>query len=315
MAQAKGSRGQVVIDFETTYGSDPVAADGILMPINTFSLQAKRNQIIPATITGTRNPVMPIDGNNDCSGGAVVPVDAINFGYWLRALLGVPDTTGALAPYTHVFSVPLAVESMVVDLGYTDVGQYFKFNGAKLSSMAIDFGGDAELVANLEFMAAKSTLTQAAYDTPTGLEFIRFGQFQLAVEEGGAPSTIVGTVNLTISNNLDPNSYVIGGGGIRGDLPEGVVAVSGTLRALFTDEVLYEKALDSTETSLKITADNTVESIEFYLPELKFTPATPVLVNGGIWAELPFAAYYSDNVGATAFQVTLINSHEAYVAS
>jgi len=313
MPQAKGSRSQVVFDWETAYGADPSSVNGAILPFNTFGLRSNRNQIVPATITGTRNPVMPIQGNMDCRGPVTVPVDVTNFGFWLKALLNVPATTGG-PTYVHTFKVPTSLLSMVLELGILDIPYYLKFNGVKVNSLSIDFGQDAELVANVDLMAAKETGSASPYDAVVAMEtFTRFTMRQLTIAEGGASSSIIGTGNITVSNNLDGNSFVIGGGGIRGALPSQVVEVSGNIRAMFTSATLYNKAVNTTESSLKLTATNGTNVLEIFLPELHYQQTgIPVETPGGIWAELNFVGYYENSAEETAFQVKLTNGKASY---
>lgn len=315
MAQAKGSYSQIVFQFESTYGADPGSPAGALLPFNSFGLRSDRNQIVPATITSTRNPVMAIEGNMDCKGPAVVPVDAINFGFWLKALLGAPTEGGGGGPtYVHTYKVPTAVPSMVLEAGFLDIPYYLKFNGVKVNSMSINFGEDAELVANLDLIAAKETGSATPFDASVAMQtFSRFTMAQLIIAEGGSTSSIIGTANMTIKNNLDGNSFVIGGGGVRGDLPEGVVEVSGNIKAMFTSSTLYAKAVASTESSLKITATNGTNVLEFFVPELHYKQSgIPIETPGGIWADLNFLGYYENNADSTAFKVTLTNGFATY---
>jgi hypothetical protein len=285
------------------------------LPFNSFGLRSDRNQIVPATITGTRNPVMAIEGNMDCKGPAVVPVDAINFGYWLKALLGAPTEGGGVGPtYVHTYKVPTAVPSMLLEAGFLDIPYYLKFNGCKVNSMSIDFGQDAELVANLDLMAAKETGSSSPFDASVAMQtFTRFTMKQLAIEEGGSSAICIGTGNISIKNNLDGSSYCINGGGVRGDLPEGVVEVSGNIKAIFSSATLYAKAVASTESSLKLTATNGSNVLEFLVPELHYKQSgIPIETPGGIWVELNFLGYYENNADSTAFKVTLTNTLSTY---
>jgi hypothetical protein len=136
------------------------------------------------------------------------------------------------------------------------------------------------------------------------------------IQEGGSDIAYLSAVDLTLENNLDGNSYVIGGGGVRRELPEGLVKVSGTITALFESMALYRKAIAFMETSLKIiwtlgtgagTAGN--ESLEILIPELKFSKETPVIDGpGGILYKGPFEAYYDNAMEATAIQAILKNA-------
>jgi hypothetical protein len=314
MAQARGSQAKLLMDFESTYGADPVSAASVLAPFNTCDLVTKRDRIDPKTITGSRNPVMPIEGNVECSGQVVVPVDAVNFGYWLKALFGAPDTTPAADLYDHVFTVPEELPSFLLEIGYTDVDEYFKYNGCKTNGFSIEFlGKEAELTAKIDVMGAKRTLSGTTYDSDPTIEGVdRFQMKQLTIKEGGSSFDLAGSVSIEIKNNLDGESWVIGGGGMRGALPEGVVNVSGTLKAMFTDGTLYGKAIASTETSLELTATNGDNVLTILIPEMKYVESDPKHVPGGIWAELQFGGYYDNSTEESAIQITLTNDHASY---
>jgi len=317
MAQAKGVCSQVVIDFETTYGSDPGSVAGIKMPFNTFSLRANRNVIEPATIRGIRSPAMPSFGNLDVSGPAVVPIDQIAIGYWLKALLGAPDTSGTEAPYTHVYTIGSCsddIPSMVVDLGFTDITKYLKFNGVKIDGFSITAGGDEELTANLDLIGANETSGASAYDSdPTELTFSRFNNFQASLKEGGSEITNVQEVTINIRNNLDPTCYYVSGNGIRGALPSGLCSVNGSIKAFFENLTLYNKAINTTESSLELTFTSGSYSLKIMLNELKYQQSgIEVSTTGGIYVELPFKAYYQDHADATVVKITLVNSHASY---
>jgi hypothetical protein len=147
-----------------------------------------------------------------------------------------------------------------------------------------------------------------------------FDGFQVAViQEGGSDIAYLTAVDLSIENNLDGGNFVLGGGGIRRSIPEGKVKVSGTITALFESMALYNKALNKTETSLKLTYRHgtgigTVgnESLEIYVPELVISKETPIIEGPqGILYRGPFEAYYNNAAEASAVQITLLNAEAA----
>jgi hypothetical protein len=389
MSQAKGALSQVVIDFETTFGSDPVSVAGIVVPFNyPFDLGGSRPlKEANNTNRGRRDAGMPFYGQFDVKGGGTIPIDQIALGYWLRALLGAP-TTGAPASdtidnaaavdkvgdyvgipitghafiagqpvtitgsnnydgthiiysktvneivipavyavetfagdetvvsgvYTHVFKPAAAVESMVVEKGYTNITQYLKANGVKLNKFEMDFGGDGELVAKLDFIGGDEAGSGTPYDvSPTVLAFSRFHNMQASIKEGGATVATVQSGKFAISNDLDNSCYVIdGSGGKRSDVPEGECLVSGALKAMFSDLALLNKALNGTESSLEIKFTAGVYSLTFTFAELLYEYKSPSILKGGIWVEPTFNAYYEDDAGNAAVTVTLVNNHASY---
>ncbi len=322
MAIAKGSKGRLLIDFETTYGQDPSTKNAILVPFNSESINASQNLIEPNTIRGNLNKVAPIRGNLDVGGDITVPLDLINIGYWLKALLNSPDTTGTddgaggtTAPYTHVFKIPDEIPSLVVEKGFTDIGQYFKFNGVKVSSFRLDFGGDGELTAGISVVGkdvANSTISYS--DSPTEEQFIRFNNFQATVLVDGSEENSVTAGSINISTNLDTSIYSIASGGKRGELPVGLFDANGTLTVYFQDMTLLNKAINGEECSLKVKFEiDASKSLEFYFPEVIFERKTPEVSGpAGIQVDLNWRAYFDDNSEETSVKVTLVNDKASY---
>jgi hypothetical protein len=389
--QARGSASQILIDFETVYGADPETPAGISIPYH-FPVDLKQTRPLKASTVHrpNRNPASPFYDNRDVKGSITVPVDQINLGYWLRALLGAPQTAAPAteyldnAPavdkvgdyvgipitghpflagekvtiagttnyngtfeiysktaneivipalyveetfagtetctaeyYTHIFKPASAIESLVIDAGYNNVSQYFKFNGCKLSSLALDFGGAGnELMAKLGITGAKETRSGSPYDAdPDAYTLSKFQNRQLSFEEGGGAYAEIKNGSLTIANDLDEDSF-LANGDTRFALPEGDVLVNGKLSVFFpgeAGEALYDKAVAGTESSLKILLTSGLYSLAFLFPELLYTVDSPHMVKGGVYADLNFQGYYENAAEAAAVVATLINDHSAYV--
>lgn len=317
MAQGKGAKGRVVIQEETTYKTDPAAPDVQKITFDSCSLAQNRAQEQSQSITGNRNPTRAVRGNTDVGGALVCELQAY-IGLLFKATLGAVATTG-VGPYVHTFTVGDELPSLMVEKGFTDIGQYFKYLGVKVASMSLSVSPSGFQRITFNLVGASETPSGAEFDaTPTDLGKQSFDGFAIAtIEEGGAAiASVVGIDNLTINNDLDADQYIIGGQGIRDSLPSGLVSVTGTLKARFEDLTLDNKAVNDTESSLKViytigdglgSADN--ESLEILIPELTFAPNSPP-INGpkGVLVELPFVAYYADSSEASALQIVLKNS-------
>lgn len=317
MAQAKGALSKVLIDFETTFGEDPGSAAGIVMPFNyPFDLGGNRPlKEANNTNRGRRDAGMPFYGQFDVKGGATVPIDQIATGYWLRALLGAPVTTGPVGLiYTHVFTPGSSIESLVVEKEFTNITAYLKANGVKLNKMEVEFGGDGELVAKLDFIGGDETPGGAAYDaSPTALVFSRFHNMQASIQEGGGAVTTIQSGKFAIKNNLDESCYVIdGSGGRRADVPEGECTIDGALKMMFSNLTFLNKGLNGTESSLVIAFTDGDNSLTFEFAEVLYEYKSPSILKGGIWVEPTFQAFLEDDAGDAAVTVTLVNTHASY---
>lgn len=317
MTQALGAKSQLIVQKEATFKTTP-APDGNLLYFINESVRQARPNISSNVITGSRNPTAPVRGNIDVSGSISTELQGF-FLTMLEATFGAVTTTGT-DPYTHVFKVGDSIPSLVIEKGFTDIAQFFLYNGCTVAAMNMGInadGGFQEI--SWDIIGAKETISGTSYETtPTDLGKVSFDDLAVSViEEGGSTlATVTNIDGLTFTNDLDDSVYVVGGLGERASIPAGIVKVTGTLTAMFENLTLYNKAINSTESSLKVTwskgdglgsAGN--ESFEMFLPELVYSPNAPV-VSGprGVVVELPFEAYYADDAAASAMQITVKNS-------
>lgn len=314
MAQARGYMGQVLLDFETAFKTPPVTPAGKIMPFNTFEVTGKRSSVDPKAITGTRNPVEPIKGNLSVEGSIVVPVGLQDVGWWLKAMFGAPTTTGT-TNYTHKYKIGNAQPSLVLQKGFTDAGKYYLYKGCKISTLKMSFGGDGELTASMDILGATEEAGTTTYDAAaTTVPLQRLNNFQASIKEGGTAISTVLSGELNINFGLDGDSYVIGAGGTRGDIPEGIVTVSGSLKTLFTDTSLVDKGINNAESSLELSLSlDANNSLTFTVPELFYEHNTPPLSGpAGVVAELNWKGFYANGADASAIVFTLKNSVASY---
>lgn len=385
MAQARGSKGRMGYQVETSFATMPTTPDLKLLYFENESLQEKINTITSQIIRDNRNPVAPVRGNRDVSGTINTQL-APNIGTLLRAALGANTTTGSTSPYTHTMKVG-DLPSLIVEKGFTDLGKYLLYLGLKISRLNMSARAEGyqaisfDLIGSYEAQALKydaqsgnfvvgNTVTggtsantalikgdndggtsgfltlinttgdfqndEALTDGGTGAAtadgtlggasidssytdpgHAPFDGFSIAtLQEGGSDVACIRSVDITVDNDIDGDTYVIGGGGIRRSANEGIVKVSGTISALFENMVMFNKALRFSETSLKLvwkhgtgagTAGN--EYLELLIPELKFSRETPIIEGPrGILYNGPFEAYYADSAQATAIQLILKNA-------
>lgn len=321
MSQAQGWKGTLGIQKETTFGVDPVSPSLNKVYFETESLSASRGLTTSNTISGTRNPTKPELGNIDVAGDISVEAQAY-IGSMLEGVMGAVTTTGASSPYTHVFKVGTSLPSYVIEKGFTDIAQYFKYNGCKFSKMSVNTTPEGFQKMSFGVMGKKETIGSTSFDsTATDLGKTSFTGFMAAILEGGGSISNVSKLDLNIENALDGGVYVIGGAGTRGAIPEGMVKVSGSIDVLFETVALLTKAIAGTESSLKITytlgtgagtAGN--ELLEILIPELIYSQKSPS-INGpkGVMVSLSFEGYYANSSETSALQITLKNSQAVIV--
>jgi len=318
MTQQRGVSTKILLGFENVAYGTP-ATVGFVLPLNSCGIVGTKARNSPATLTGTRNTVAPFAGNQNVGGPIVIPLDSGAMPYWLIAMFGDPTTTGT-DPYVHEFKVPavtVLMPSFTLEEAFADlaVDVYQRFVGCKIQSLGMIYGGDGELTGEIAVLGSKMTHETSAFDAaPTTVTLARVENFGAAILEGGGALSNATELSINLDFGLDPNSFVIGGGGIRGDIPAGLVTITGNLKTLFEDKTLLEKATGDTESSLKVTVTASATSIlEFEIQELLYSVnGVPVEGPQGLIASLDFVGYYADGGEASNIVARVTNSVVSY---
>ncbi len=317
MPQAKGSNVAIGYQLESTYGSDPGSPDLQKLYYTGEGLQLSRNIIESNTLQSNRNAAAPSLGNHNVAGQLTCELQAY-IGRLLKGVLGSCTTSGT-DPYTHVLKVGTSIPSFTIEKGFTDLGtpQYMKYNGCKIGSMGLNIKPEGFQEVTFNFIGAKETVGTSSFDaTMTDLGKQSWSGFEGTVKEGGSSIATIMEASINVENGLDESIFCLGGAGIRSDLPEGMVKVTGSIKALFDAITLYNKAIGGTESSLEFiftkgtgagSAGN--EKLTITIPELIYEPKTPVVSGpSGIMVDLAFRGYYANDADASAIHMELINT-------
>ena len=118
-------------------------------------------------------------------------------------------------------------------------------------------------------------------------------------------------LSIALDMGLDTDSFVIGGGGVRGQITEGIVGVSGTLTTLFEGITLLTKAINGTESSIKLTITDGGNVLELEMQELEYAvTAPPVDGPQGLRVGMDYQAFYTDGTEASAIVARLTNGDQ-----
>jgi len=323
--QQQGSNTKIIGRSEWQFKTVPTGASAALVvPFVSESLRLSRNLISSNTIRSSRNPQMPVRGNVDVAGDVTFEL-AHQHGLFLHHAFGSYTAVSGAGFFTHTFKVGTLPEGLTLEKQFPDISgtnKFFQYTGCKVNSLKVSIKPEGMIEASVALMGANEILATSSMDTGTAIDLGHdpWDGFQAVITEGGASIATVTEVDFTLDNNLDGNSFVIDGTGKRYSIPAGTAKVTGTLKALFTDVTLYNKAINATESSLVITLTRGTglgttgnEKLTFTIDELIYKPQAPV-VGGpqGVVVELPFEAYYSDGASASAITAVLLSNRTYY---
>lgn len=265
------------------------------------------------SIEGTTN----YDGTYTVQTGTTADVVAILATYVAETFDGGESLEKG--PWTHVFKVGDTMPSFTAQKrmsdGATTIGRFTQ-SGLRVSSLKFDAGTSGELTATVSLSGKQevSAETDLAEETESpGL--LRVNHSDAALYEGGSSYADAKSLSVQIDFGLDQDQFVIGGGGTRGDLPEGMVKVTGSLTSLFKSMNLMTKATNGTETSLRIVWTKGTLSLACEIQEAKYVQKSPPIDGPqGIVAELSYNGHYTDGAAASVVVWTLVNNIPSYAA-
>lgn len=315
MTQAIGVYSKLLLCPEKSLGTVASAVNGKAwaLPFNSISLAASQNTTDPSTITGRRDAVEAIYGNIDVSGQITVPMDSKAIGYWLAFALGSPTTTSVgEGKYKHVFKTSDVQPSASIEKVFNN-GVVLKESGCKVSKLGFSFGGDGELVANIDLVGCKETIEEQAWGNPVNVGMRRYNNFQSSLLIDGQTEQIATEVSVDVDFGIDTEGYAIGGNGYRVRANEGIIKPSGSITVFFDDATYLRKAEQSDEVGIEIGLTHGDNVLKIIMPEVKFNRNSPAIDGPtGITQQMDYSAYYGDSDEEACIIFELTNDVASY---
>jgi len=313
MARAQGARAQMALAFESVYGTPPETGY-VKMPFASATLGAEQPLLESELLGYGRDPLAPIKDALTSDGDVVVPIDAIGFGYWLKATFGDPTTTGAEAPYTHEFrSGSWTLPSLAIEIGMPEVPRFAMYAGCVVDQLSWQMTRSGLLTASVSLIAQGETPAAATgAGTPTEIALQRFGHFNGAIKRDGVALGNVVSTQITYGNNLDRIETIRADGKIDGADPS-MAMLSGSMEVRFADTTLMDQAINGTTCALEFAYTlPTGESLTFTAHSV-YLPRPRVEIGGpqGVQATFDWQAAKDAALGRMC-TVTLINDVETY---
>jgi len=298
MACATGSRHEIAYVAETEFGVTPATPVFIPFRNTGTTLETSKTSLVSEEMRADRQITDFRGGNKQIGGDVSMELSATSFDDMLEAVLGGTWTTDILKTGT-------TKRSFTLERKFSDITRYIRYTGCVPSALSLSVQPDAMVTGSFSFVgkgqtAAQTIVTGATYDTATTTS--PFDSFSGTISEGGSPIAIVTGIDLSLDNGAEA-SFVIGS-----DTTPCITLdrsnLTGTLTAQFEDEVLLNKFIDETESSLEFTLTDGTNSQTWLLPRIKYTGGSvPVSGGGLITVSLPFQAIM-DATSETQIQIT-----------
>jgi hypothetical protein len=283
------------------------------MPFLSCDLGAEQ-PLLDADVIGVgsnRDPAAPLLDTVTVAGQAVVPVDLINIGHWLRLLLGAPTTTGT-TNFIHTFgSGAASLPSNAMELGYPDVPSFDVCTGVRADTLEMDFTPTGTATDTFGLLGQGSVRTGATSGgTPTSAAYTAFNKAQGSITRSGSALAQVTGARLTYANGMEAVRTIRADRRVEGVDP-GIARCTGQITVRFENTTLLAQAQAGTsaEFAMAFTIDAnrslTITLHEVYLALAK----TPIEGPAGVEASFDFRAAF--NATATRMMTAVLRNQQA----
>lgn len=290
---ANGSRHAAWYIKEVTYGVTPATTPAFLaLRHNKFDLGVDKDTLSSAEIRADRNITDFRMGQNKAGGSfEMYSLNDAGLEDFLAAALDADWATNVLKNGTTRSSF-----SILRNFGDLGAGNspYHLYNGCEVAGFDLKVGTNSLATFNFEIINRGFSTAEAA---PTGATLgtasttAPMDAFTGVVEEGGSTIAVVTEFSLKVTNNLD-RRFVIGSKDTLRP-SEGRFVCTGEIGAYFESGALYNKFINDTASSLKVTLTEGASTLEIFVPNIKYTGARlPVNDDGPIMLKMPFQAVY-----------------------
>ncbi|MEN2977863.1 phage tail tube protein [Tistrella bauzanensis] len=312
MARGLGINSRLIGGFEATYGG--AATSWRQISFAEASLGEQQDQQQDTLLGQGRQPTEPEKGLITLRGSVVVPVMSADVGWWLKGLLGQPQTDGdAPGPFTHVYrggnsgSLP----SVSLELGFPDAGRFYLNAGLIVNQMQFTLQRGQSPRITFELMGQSETPGAATADETPGAvsDQVKFERFHASATVGGQSAELL-EAQLTYGNGAEAYDP------IRSDprpagMDIGRAAVSGSVRVRLKDAT-WDALAGAAPSALTLGWSSGGTSLTFAIPRAHFAKVGKE-VRGAAGVDVTYQWMGSrDAVSLSALTTTLINNEEGY---
>lgn len=240
-------------------------------------------------------------GNNDNNVIIISLTELVIVGVYINGTIAVSEAPGSAITITEIgksVTTPIIGHDRdyyTIEHNYSDINQSEQFKDAVFSGFNLAVTPDGMTTIGLPVMALDMDTSTSAYftapsdATTTG---ITAGPNGSLIINGVRQTTVTGVSDITVDGQYAPQDVI--GTTTGPDILPGVLKASGTLTALFQDEVERDLFLNETEVSVSLTLTtddtNTSDFVSITLPKIKFSDSAKSVSNNALLQTLPFQA-------------------------
>lgn len=268
---AQGSRSNLRVIKETTFGTTPSTPTMISLPTETFDLSLTKNRIEGMDLTADRMSRIDRHGTKRVTGSIQT---------WLR-----PDDLEVLMEgvFFNEFGAGTTISPGTAPIFFSmedaalDIDEYRLATGVGISNMTLTLAPDERVQATFGLVGRNivSAQTSAASAITADSGANPFDSFSGSISIDSTAVDAITNFSLTIENNLAPTFVV--GNPLATSLEFGRAAVTGTMTVYYENQDIIDLFVDETEFALELVLDDQTSGLTytFDLPRCKLNSASP----------------------------------------
>jgi hypothetical protein len=298
MPFAQGSRFDIGIQVETTYGTAPAVPTLVALPATSFALNPTKTLLTSDSFSSTGQRNYQRHGNVAVAGDIAFDFADTDFDELLQGVMNSTFSTGVLKHGT-------GIRSYHIEGRMNDNTDYKLVKGAVVNQLALSMALDANVTGTASFIAKDSVSSGTSFDSTmtASANTPPFTGHEVTVSWKGVTAK-ASSASLTIANNFSSN-YVLGSDLLE-ELSKGFIDVTGSFEAYYTSSTLDNDFRDEVEDDLSIAITDGTNTYTFLMPKVKLTSAdSTVTGQGAIIITAGFSAVY-DATEATTLKITKV---------
>jgi hypothetical protein len=298
MPFAQGSRFDVGIQLETTYGVAPAVPTLVALPATSYSINPTKTLITSDAFSANGQRLSQRHGNQNVAGDIAFDFADTDFDELLQGVMHSTFSSGVLKHGT-------GVRSYHIEGRMNDNTDYELIKGAVVNQLALSSSLDANVTGTASFMAKEVVASGTSFDATmtAASNTAPFVGHEVVVAWKGATAKAT-SASLTISNGFEANFTL--GADVLAQVSKGFIEVSGSFETYYEDTAIVTDFLNEVEDDLSIVISDGTNSYTFLMPKVKLTGSDKTVAGqGAIIITANFSAVY-DSVEGTTLKITKV---------
>ena len=282
---------------ESTFNSLPASASMNTVPFTDCSLSLDITKVVDNTIQGDAMHRYVVPTTQKVAGTIAGEMSFGNMD-WIFEGMSYGTFT------SNVVTSGIVQNSYSIEVGSLDIGQYFLYTGCVIDKLALTFAPAGIVTYKADFIGAAANANTSSHATTVNAapQNQPMSTVNATIKEGGSVVGYITGGTISMDRKHTPN-YPLGNAEPV-SITTSFFDITGTLDVFLEDEVMYNKFVNNSNSSVDWTLTDGTNTYEITLPRVFYTTAAKdVKGTGPVIMKMNFTAVH-DSTANTVMTVT-----------